>query len=119
MKISVERWIAESRTKLTGTPLVEADLDQLEALIEEPRQLIMYLTATSTNLRSGVVSWVIFDPTKKQQPELPKDRPPYASVLDAVADGWKVTQFPVINLFDYKDLENDYVGFDFILEKMI
>lgn len=119
MTTTVERWITESRTKLKAAPLEESDLDQLEALIAEPRQLIMYLTATSTNLRSSVVSWVIFDSARKQEPELPDDRPPYASVLDAVSNGWRVTQFPVINLYDYKDLENDYVGFDFILEKMV
>ena len=50
---------------------------------------------------------------------MPDDDPLYASVLDAVADGWRVVQFPVINLYNYEDLENDYVGFDFILEKWI
>ena len=119
MKTIVERWITESRTKLKTAPLQAEDLDQLEGLMMEPRQSIMYLTATSTNLRSGIVSWVVFDPTKKHAPELPDDDPLYASVLDAVADGWRVVQFPVINLYNYEDLENDYVGFDFILEKWI
>jgi len=26
-------------------------------------------------------------------------------------------QYPIPKLYEYKDLENDYVGFDFILEK--
>jgi len=56
MKTTVERWITESRTKLKTAPLEAEDLDQLEGLMMEPRQSINYLTATSTNLRSGIVS---------------------------------------------------------------
>jgi hypothetical protein len=117
MKTDVKRWIKESRTKLKTTPLDAADLDQLETLMKEPRQLILYLTATSTNMRSGVVSWALYDSTKAHEPTLLSDESPYNNVLDAVADGWRVAQFPVINLYEYKDLENDYVGFEFILEK--
>ena len=119
MKTDVERWIKESRTKLKTAPLEAADLDQLETLMKEPRQLILYLTARSTNMRSGIVSRARVDSTKAHEPTLPSDESPYNSVLDAVADGWRVAQFPVINLYEYKDLENDYVGFDFILDKWI
>ena len=119
MKAEVERWIEDSRSKLKTVPLEAGDLDQLEKLIKRPRQLILYLTARSTNLRSGIVSWVLYDATKEHEPTLPSEEMPYDSVLEAVADGWHVIQFPVINLYDYKDQENDYIGFDFILEKSI
>ena len=119
MKTVVEQWITEIRTKLKTAPLEAADLDQVEALIKPPRQLILYLTARSTNMRSGIVSWALFDATKPHEPVLPSGEAPYTSVLEAVADGWRVVQFPVINLYEYKDLENDYIGFDFILEKGI
>jgi hypothetical protein len=49
---------------------------------------------------------------------LPDDQPPYASVIDAVADGWRVVQFPVTKLYSYQDVDNDYLGYEFILEKM-
>ena len=120
MKQAVEQWISAQRSKLETGSVNSGDLDQLEGLIKEPsRQIIMYLTARSTNLRSGVVSWVTFDSNAPHEPELPSDDPPYETILDAVADGWRVVQFPIINLYEYKDMENDYLGFDFILEKWV
>ena len=146
MQSEIRRWIAESRKKLEGKGLDDGDLNQLEALLDdgsrplddEPRPLddgprplddglrplddglrpkIMYLTARSTNMRSGIVGWVEFVPGEKPKLKLPGDEPPYESVLEAVADGWRVVQYPIPKLYEYKDLENDYVGFDFILEK--
>lgn len=118
MQSEIRRWIAESRKKLEGKGLDDGDLNQLEALLDDgPRPKIMYLTARSTNMRSGIVGWVEFVPGEKPKLKLPGDEPPYESVLEAVADGWRVVQYPIPKLYEYKDLENDYVGFDFILEK--
>ena len=118
MQLEISRWIAESRKKLDENGLDNSDLDQLEALIENRRpSRIMYLTARSINMRSGIVGWAVFVPGEGPELKLPGDEPPYESVLDAVADGWRVVQYPINKLYEYKDLENDYVGFDFILEK--
>ncbi len=118
MQSEIRQWIAESRKKLDGNGLDNSDLDQLEALIENQRPAeIMYLTARSINMRSGIVGWAVFVPGEGPELKLPGDEPPYESVLEAVADGWRVVQYPINKLYEYKDLENDYVGFDFILEK--
>ncbi len=118
MQSEISQWIAESRKKLEGKGLDDGDLDQLEALLKTQRPpKIMYLTARSTNMRSGIVGWVEFVPGEGPKLKLPGDEPPYNSVLEAVADGWRVVQYPIPKLYEYKDLENDYVGFDFILEK--
>ncbi len=118
MQSEIRQWIAESRKKLEGNGLDDGDLDRLEAVLEDPSPpKIMYLTARSTNMRSGIVGWVEFVPGEKPKLKLPGDEPPYDSVLEAVADGWRVVQYPIPKLYEYKDLENDYVGFDFILEK--
>lgn len=123
MQSEIRRWIAESRKKLEGKGLDDGglndgDLDQLEALMENQRPArIMYLTARSINMRSGIVGWAVFVPGEGPELKLPSDEPPYESVLEAVADGWRVVQYPINKLYEYKDLENDYVGFDFILEK--
>ena len=123
MQSEIRRWIAESRRKLEGKGLDdgglnEGDLDQLEAIVENQRPpRIMYLTARSINMRSGIVGWAVFVPGEGPELKLPSDEPPYESVLEAVADGWRVVQYPINKLYEYKDLENDYVGFDFILEK--
>ena len=116
---AIAQWITANRTKLETGPLETSDLDRLEDLVTPPRQQLLYLTAQSTNLRSGVVGWVLYDPTKDQEPKVPSDEPPYKSVLDAVTDGWHVLQFPISKMYEYKDLGNDYVGFDFILQKWI
>ena len=118
MKPEIRQWIAESRTRLEEGKLGQRDLDRLESLLEtEQRRVTMYLTARSTSMRSGIVGWVVFDPFEEHKPRLPGIEPPYSSVLEAVADGWRVVQYPIPKLYEYKDLENDYVGFDFILEK--
>lgn len=118
MQTEIKQWIAESRKKLAGKGLSDGDLDQLEAVLESPSPpKIMYLTARSINMRSGIVGWAVFVPGEGPELKLPGNEPPYESVLEAVADGWRVVQYPINKLYEYKDLENDYVGFDFILEK--
>ncbi len=120
MKSDIRQWIAESRTRLEDGELEQRDLDRLESMLDtDPRPVTMYLTARSTSMRSGIVGWVVFDPNEEHKPRLPGTEPPYSSVLEAVADGWRVVQYPIPKLYEYKDLENDYVGFDFILEKPI
>ena len=118
MKAAFERWIATSRRQLAkGLPLEADDLDVLASLLTEPHQRVLYLTAKSTNLHAAVVGWALYDPTKVREPTPPSEEPPYRSVLEAVGDGWRVVQFPVSSSYQYKDLDNDYVGFDFVLEK--
>ncbi len=117
MKTPIHLWLEASRKKLLNATLTGDDLDRLEALLVERPPTILYLTARSTNPRSGIVGWAVYDPLVKREPTPPSNDPPYACVLDAVADGWRIVQYPIARLYEYKDLENDYVGFDFILEK--
>ena len=120
MYSEIRNWISKAKEKLHQEPIQKADLDILETLIESfSEPTIMYLTARSTDLRSGIIGWVTFDPFKEHKPTLPSTTPPYNSVLEAVADGWRIVQYPIAKLYEYKELENDYVGFDFILEKHI
>ena len=116
--MTVNDWLAESRNKL-GAGLTTADLDQLEALLHTPRQQVLYLYSKSTNMRSPLAGWAFYDPTIPQEPVLPESAPPYDSVLSALADGWRVVQFPIVKLYDYEGQDNDYLGFEFILEKFV
>ncbi len=118
MREIVRDWLAECREKSRSEALSTADLDRLETLlVETPRQQVLYLYSKSTNMRSPVASWALYDPTRPQQPVLPSAEPPYESVLAAVADGWRVVQFPIAKLYDYEGQDNDYLGFEFVLEK--
>jgi hypothetical protein len=116
--MTVNDWLARSRDKLAAG-LTAADLDQLEALLQTPRQQVLYLYSKSTNMRSPLASWALYDPTVQQEPVLPESAPPYESVLAALADGWRVVQFPIAKLYDYEGQDNDYLGFEFVLEKFV
>ena len=115
----VKTWLAQARGKLPNEPLATADLDRLEVQLEQPRQQVLYLYSKSTNMRSQLASWAFYDPTRPQQPTLPSAEAPYDSVLSALADGWRVVQFPIAKLYAYEGQENDYLGFEFILEKIV
>ena len=114
----VEQWIESSRAKVKAGSFALPDLDQLESSLAQRRQLVLYLSSQSTNLRSPVSAWVLYDATQPHDPQPPSHKSPYNTVLDAIADGWRVVQFPISKLYDYRD-ENDYIGYEFILEKWV
>ncbi len=115
---AVDDWVEASREKVNRGAFVEGDLDRLAELIERPRQQVLYLYSKSTNMRSPLASWILYDPTQPQEPTLPNDEPPYGSVIEALADGWRIVQFPVSKLYSFEDVDNDYLGYEFILEKL-
>ena len=117
MEHTVKQWLAESRQKLQTGDLTEADLQGLEALLTEPRQLVLYLYSKSTNMRSAIASWALYDPTVPHEPTLPSQDVPYDSVIEAVNDGWRIVQFPRAELYQFSDVDNTYLGYEFILEK--
>ena len=119
MQDTVRAWLDECRGKLSKGAMCGGDLDRLEALLDQQRQLVLYLYGKSTNMRSPLASWALFDATQAQEPVLPMSEPPYDSVLAAVGDGWRVVQFPIAKLYNYQGQENDYLGFEFVLEKMV
>jgi len=69
-------------------------------------------------MRSSISAWVLYDATQPHEPKLPSQDPPYNTVLEAIADGWRVVQFPISKLYEHR-IENDYVGYEFILEKWV
>ena len=119
MHEAVRDWLEQCRNKLRTEAITAADLDRLDGLLAEPRQLILYLYGKSTNMRSPLAGWALYDPTRPQTPTLPSDDPPYESVLAAVADGWRVVQFPIAKLYAYEGQDNDYLGYEFVLEKFV
>jgi hypothetical protein len=112
-------WIDSSRRKVAQGDFQTADLDCLEALVTSPRQQVLYLYSKSTNMRSKLAGWTLYDPTQPQAPALPSDAPPYESVIEALEDGWRIVQFPILKLYSHETVDNDYLGYEFILEKMV
>ena len=117
MEITVKLWLDKSRKKLQAGNFTEADLQRLEMLLIEPRQMVLYLYSKSTNMRSAIASWALYDPTVSYEPTLPSQDTPYDSVIEAVNDGWRIVQFPRAELYQFSDIDNTYLGYEFILEK--
>ena len=117
METTVKLWLDKSRKKLQAGNFTEADLQRLEMLLIEPRQMVLYLYSKSTNMRSAIASWALYDPTVSYEPTLPSQDTPYDSVIEAVNDGWRIVQFPRAELYQFSDIDNTYLGYEFILEK--
>ena len=117
MENTVKLWLDKSRKKLQAGNFTEADLQRLEMILTQPRQMVLYLYSKSTNMRSAIASWALYDPTVPYEPTLPSQDTPYDSVIEAVNDGWRIVQFPRAELYQFSDVDNAYLGYEFILEK--
>jgi len=114
---SIQSWIETSRRKLADGTMQQSDLDALEGLSEERMQKVLYLYSKSTNMRSQIAGWALYDPAEPHEPTLPSADAPYETVIDAVADGWRVVQFPIPDLYKFSNVENQYLGYEFVLER--
>ena len=119
----MREWLDGCVDKLRNGVLTEADLCRGASVSEAEcatcrTQTLLYLYSKSTNLRSPLGAWALYDPAAADEPVLPSQDAPYASVLDAVRDGWRIVQFPRPELHRFSDLDNAYLGFEFILERM-
>ncbi len=92
----------------------------MRATVPQSRQKLLVLYLNSPDLKSRVVAWSIFDGTGKQQHNTgDSEEPPYASVLDAMKDGWRVIQFPQqFPAYPGMEYETAYLKFEYILEKL-
>ncbi|HEY6475796.1 MAG TPA: hypothetical protein VI456_04390 [Polyangia bacterium] len=85
------------------------------------RQQLLVLYAANSSPESAVGAWSIFDGTGRQV-HMAGDRvePPYASVLAAMRDGWRVIQFPHLQAAP-AGAEHDtaFLKYEFVLEKLV
>lgn len=119
MKPMIKEWLDNCIEKLKAGELTEADLGGVAAVLNSEKQLILYLYSKSTNLRSPLGGWALYDATAPEAPILPSQDAPYTSVIDAVRDGWRIVQFPRPELYNFSDVDNAYLAFEFILEKFV
>ena len=119
MKSKIKKWIDDCIEKLNAGELTETDLRGVVAILGSEKQLILYLYSKSTNLRSPIGGWALYDATAPDEPVLPSQDAPYTSVLDAVQDGWRIVQFPRPELYNFTDVDNAYLTYEFILEKFV
>ena len=117
---AIGSWLAQAEARLTNGGVQAAELQQLRHLLQRatPRQRLLYLHTKAPSVYSPVIGMAQHEPVAGQKDTL-RTRPdwPYETVHDALVDGWQVIHFPNL-LAPYDDRELDYVGFEFILQKM-
>lgn len=108
-----------------GTLTVDALSGAFEQVLSENgrRQDLLYLQTNESALHSGVIGMKMLvngeyadDPPPAGPKPTPDDGWPYATVIDAIRDGWRVISFP--NMALSLDENRTYgLGFEFILER--
>ncbi|MCY4439734.1 MAG: hypothetical protein OXE53_05945 [Deltaproteobacteria bacterium] len=94
------------------------------------RQKILVLYLHNSDLNSRVVAWSLYDGAAPR-PDVPEadnrygaptgsaSHPPYASVVDAMRDGWRVVQFPQqFPAYPGMGYDTSFLKYEFILEKL-
>lgn len=97
-------------------------LEELETLRTEltrtPRQRLLYLYAMQPTVRAVIVASTVQDPEDSSLCQIDPEAEdlPYKSVMDAIADGWRVIHFPD-HRASYQEGRLDMLGYEFVLEK--
>jgi hypothetical protein len=84
------------------------------------RQRILVLYLANSALDSRVVGWSIYDGTAKEVHTTgDSDTPPYDIGIDALRDGWRVLQFPIlIPPYPGAEYTTSFLKHEFIFEKV-
>ncbi len=85
------------------------------------RQQLLVLYATTSSPESEVGAWSMFDGTGRQAHMAgDADKPPYASVVAAMRDGWRVLQLPQLQpAAPGAEHDTSFLKYEFVLEKMV
>ncbi len=99
-------------------PLSAGRMANLETAMVKQKLLILY--SENSSLASPVVGWSLYDGTGEYDFDASDDAdPPYASVLGAMRDGWRVIQLPVMQAVDPGEAQQlGYLRFETVLEKL-
>ena len=84
------------------------------------RQKLLVLYAANSSPDTDVVAWSLYDGTSDQTYEATGEAvPPYATVLDAMRDGWRVIKYPDLRPpSPGQEYDLSYLEFEFVLEKL-
>lgn len=81
-------------------------------------QRLLYLHTRAPSVTSPVIGMAQHEPVSGGHDTIrTREDWPYATVHEALVDGWQVIRFPDLRA-PYDDKELDYVGFEFILQKL-
>lgn len=84
------------------------------------RQKLLLLYSANSHLTSEVIAWSLYDGTGAFQFDASDDADaPYATVLDAMRDGWRVIQLSGLNAVDPgPEQQPSYLRFETVLERL-
>ena len=84
------------------------------------RQQVLVLYLADSALDSTVVGWTLYDGTGRALPVTGDDNtPPYETGLDALKDGWRAIQFPLlIPPYPGTEYATSFLKHEFIFERM-
>jgi len=82
-----------------------------------PIQNLLYLHASTFSPDSQVIGMTLYEGGKQKHISEKADEWPYQTVLEAVADGWRIVSFPEMSLLTTSDDELHGLGHLFILER--
>lgn len=92
--------------------------------MSQVRQQLLVLCLADPDLESHTVAWSLYDGAKAetdlQMQTGDSMTPPYASVLAAMRDGWRVIQFPQLPHYS-RGAEHDlgHLPFEYVLERFV
>ena len=117
---AIEQWLTSAEAKTTNGGVSQTDLQQLRQLCQsaQPRQRLLYLHSKAPSFYAAVIGMAQHEPLGGHKDRLrTREDWPYQTVHEALVDGWQIVHFPNL-LAPYDDRELDYVGFEFILQKI-
>ena len=88
------------------------------------RQQILILHLAEPDLGASTVAWALYDgtcPAGDQQMQAgDQAKPPYASVVDAMHDGWRVLQLPQLPTYPRgAEYETGPLPWEYVLERFV
>ncbi len=116
----VTNWLKEAEGKAAQGGVTQTDLQELQRSIQgaQARQRLLYLHTRTPSITAPVIGMAQHEPIAGGTDKLhTRDEWPYATVHDAIIDGWQVVAFPNL-MAPYDDRELTYVGYEFILQKL-
>ena len=118
----VEAWLDNARGKFDRGTLEKSDLDQLgktvQSVTQDTRQRLLYVHTREPSVHSEIIGMAEHEPVVGQRDRLRTRKDwPFGTVQEAMADGWHVIHFPNL-MAPFDDREVDFIGFEFILQKM-
>ncbi len=83
-------------------------------------QRLLYINSESTHPQSPALSAAIYEPIAGSATQIDptSDGLPYASVHEAIIDGWRVIQVPDVWSGIGDEEDGEIIGFQFVLEKI-